>query len=623
MEIQPKRSRFKKITEKYKKDNVLDIIDIADSLSKNRSIPKVPLERFIYEKNIKDPREMTYQRADSIKVSQILKNINSKDNINFDKLNNNKFHIKFNNLKLEFPNGYSIEFIKAYYPIEIIGQGSFGLVISAIDLETNEKLAIKIVDKIENNIFDLKFLNNEVNILKKLSNPRILNVYEVLDTPKYFFIFMELIEGGSLKDLIIRRYNNKKQDYLFTDSECSIIIKGILEAVEFLHQNSIIHRDLKPENIMFKKRDVLESIILCDFGLAYHLDNNILEKLIQGTCGTTLYMAPEIIEKRKYDYLVDLFSIGIILYVLASGGKHPIYRKKMSNDEYIKELYVLKSNNENFDFPYYMPLLARNLFLKLCKFEPFFRYSTFKALKHPWITRSEKGEIPLTLVDEYEKNDKIKQFKALLTVPLLFEPFKFLFHLKMKDKKDDSEIILKLLNNDNNNNEHKKITSSRIPGKNINFVFQPNNQTKQNYTNYKKNTPNLNKNKNEKKNQDYENESSNETSHISNPSQNKPKIFLKTHSNINSNIINNNNILQNSNSKRKINYQSKQKRNNASKLRELSNYKTNQINDRVSFDNKVTITPVNKSVGKIKINKGSEQSKSSKKIQFKAQDNNH
>ena len=334
-------------------------------------------------------------------------------------------------------------------------------------------------------------------------------------------------------------------------------------------------------------------------------------------------MAPEIIEKRKYDYLVDLFSIGIILYVLASGGKHPIYRKKMSNDEYIKELYALKSNNENFDFPYYMPLLARNLFLKLCKFEPFFRYSTFKALKHPWITRSEKGEIPLTLVDEYEKNDKIKQFKALLTVPLLFEPFKFLFHLKMKDKKDDSEIILKLLNNDNNNNEHKKITSSRIPGKNINFVFQPNNQTKQNYTNYKKNTPNLNKNKNEKKNQDYENESSNETSHISNPSQNKPKIFLKTHSNINSNIINNNNILQNSNSKRKINYQSKQKRNNASKLRELSNYKTNQINDRVSFDNKVTITPVNKSVGKIKINKGSEQSKSSKKIQFKAQDNNH
>ncbi len=622
MEIQPKRSRFKKITEKYKTDNVLDIIDIADTLSKNRSIPKVPLDKFIYEKNIKDPRAMTYQRADSIKVSQILKNKNNKD-INFDKLNNNKFHINFSNLKLQFPNGYSIAFIEAYYPIEIIGQGSFGVVISAIDLENNEKLAVKIVDKTENNIYDLKFLNNEVNILKKLSNPRILNVYEVLDTPKYFFIFMELIEGGSLKDLIIRRYNNKKQDYLFKDSECAIIIKGILEAVEFLHQNNIIHRDLKPENIMFKKRDVLESIILCDFGLAYHLDNHILEKLIQGICGTTLYMAPEIIEKRKYDCLVDLFSIGVILYVLASGGKHPIYRKKMTTDEYIKELYALKSNKENFDFPSYMPLLARNLFLKLCKFEPFFRYSTFKALKHPWITRSEKGKIPLTLVDEYEKTDKIKQFKALLTIPMLFETFKHLYHLRIKNKKEDNELILNILNNvHNNNNEHKKVSSSRMPVKNVNFVFQPNNQTKQNYVNYKKNTPNLNKIKTEKKNQDYENESSNETSHISNPSQNKPKIFLKTHSNINSGI-NHNNVLQNSNSKRKLNQKIKQKRNNT-QLREFSNYKTNQItNDRENFDTKVAITPINKSVGKIKINKGSEQVKSSKKINFKTQDNNH
>ena len=624
MEIQPKRSRFKKITEKYKTDNVLDIIDIADTLSKNRSIPKVPLDKFIYERNIKDPNDLSYQRRDSLKISQILKNKNSKDNINFDKLNKNPFNINFNKLTLDFPNGYSIPFTQAYYPVDIIGSGSFGLVISAIDLENKEKLAIKIVDKTENNIFDLKILNNEVNILKKLDNPRILNVYEVLDTPKFFFIFMELIEGGSLKDLIIRRYINKKEDYLFKDSECSIIIKGILEAVEFLHQNNIIHRDLKPENIMFKKKDSLDSIILCDFGLAYHLDNNILEKLIQGTCGTTLYMAPEIIEKRKYDYLVDLFSIGIILFVLASGGKHPIYKKKMTHDEYIKELNSLKLNKDkNFDFPSYMPLLARNLFLKLCKFEPFFRYSTFKALKHPWITRSEKGQIPLTLVDEYEKSDKINQFKAILTIPMLFETFKNILRLKIKQKKDDNnESMLKLLNNDNY--EHKKIASSRNGLKSVNFVFQPN-QIKQNYTNYKKNTPNINKMKNDNfNNNDYDNESSNETSQISN-SQNKQKIFLKTHSSIGSNLNNhishtynnsNNNILQNSNSKRK--FGNNQKR-NTPKLRELSNNKSNQSHGRVSIDHKINITPSNKSVGKTKNNKGGgEIVKSSKKINFKA-----
>ena len=604
MEIQPKRSRFKKITEKYKTDNVLDIIDIEDTLKKNRSIPKVPLEEFIYERNLKDLNDLSYQRKGSINVSQILKNKNTKDNINYEKLNKNPFHINFNKLKLDFPNGYSIAFTEAYYPIDIIGFGSFGLVLSAIDLETNEKLAIKIVNKSENNIYDLKFLNNEVNILKKLDHPRILNVYEVLDTPKYFFIFMELIEGGSLKDLILRRYNNKNDNYLFKDSECAMIIKGILEAVEFLHHNSIIHRDLKPENIMFKKKDCLDTIILCDFGLAYHLDNYILEKLIQGTCGTTLYMAPEIIEKRKYDYLVDLFSIGIILYVLASGGSHPIYKKKMNHDEYIKELLKLKK--DNFEFPDYMPLLARNLFLKLCKFEPFSRYGTFKALKHPWITRSEKGQIPLTLVDEYEKIDKIKQFKALLTITMFFENFKVLNHYKIKQKKDDNNE----LNIKNNDNENKKVSSNRVGMKNINFIFhQPSNQIKHNYSNYKKNTPLINKLKNDnKKILDYENESSNETSHISNPPQNKQSFFSKTHSNIN-------NHLTNSNSKRK-NINNENKNRNGTKLSELSGFKSIQNNDKIS-ENKISITPMNKSIGKVKISKGSKFTKSTQKIGFK------
>ena len=602
MEIQPKRSRFKKITEKYKTDNVLDIIDIADTLKKNRSIPKVSLEEFIYERYLKD-NDLSYQRKGSINVSQLSKNKNNKD-INYEKLNKNPFHINFNKLKLEFPNGYSIAFTEAYYPIDIIGFGSFGLVLSAIDLETNEKLAIKIVNKGENNIYDLKFLNNEVNILKKLDNPRILNVYEVLDTPKYFFIFMELIEGGSLKDLIIRRYNNKNDNYLFKDSECAIIIKGILEAVEFLHQNSIIHRDLKPENIMFKKKDNLDSIILCDFGLAYHLDNYILEKLIQGTCGTTLYMAPEIIEKRKYDYLVDLFSIGIILYVLASGGSHPIYKKKMNHDEYVKELLKLKK--DNFDFPNYMPLLARNLFLKLCKFEPFSRYGTFRALKHPWITRSEKGQIPLTIVDEYEKTEKIKEFKALLTITIFFENFKKLNHYQKKEKKDDNnESTIKI---HNNGNENKKASSSRNGAKNINFIFhQPSNQIKQNYSNYKKNTPLINKSKSEnKKNLDYENESSNETSHISNPQQNKQLVFCKTHSNIN------NNLLTNSNSKRKnINNENKNK--NGQKTSDLSGFKSIQNNDKIS-ENEVCNTQSNKNNNKVKIRKGNKFPKSTKKL---------
>ena len=101
----------------------------------------------------------------------------------------------------------------------------------------------------------------EVEIVNKLDNPRILKIYEVLDTSQYFFIFMELIEGGSLKDLIIKRYYDNSNDYLFRDSECAMIMNGVLEAIDYLHKNRIIHRDIKPENIMFKSKDNLNSVI--------------------------------------------------------------------------------------------------------------------------------------------------------------------------------------------------------------------------------------------------------------------------------------------------------------------------------------------------------------------------
>ena len=97
-------------------------------------------------------------------------------------------------------------------------------------------------------------MNSKFNILQKLENHRILKIYKVLETSNYFFIFMELLEGGSLKDLILRRYINNNINYLFKESECSLIMKGVLEALNYLHKNKIIHRDIKPENIMFKKK---------------------------------------------------------------------------------------------------------------------------------------------------------------------------------------------------------------------------------------------------------------------------------------------------------------------------------------------------------------------------------
>ena len=512
-----KRSKFKKKTETYKIDNVFDIIDIEECLSKDKLIPKVPIELFLYERNIYESKNTNQELVkEQLKASLILQNFNP-TNIDFDMLNKNPFNINFNELQLEYPNGYTKLFVSEYYPIEIIGYGAFGLVISAIEIETQEKCAVKIIDK--NNIpltENIDVMNYKINILQKLENSRILKIYEVLETQNYFFIFMELLEGGSLKDLILRRYINNNINYLFKESECSLIMKGVLEALDYLHKNKIIHRDIKPENIMFKKKDDLSSVILCDFGFLYHL--SFSEDLIQGTCGTTIYMSPEIIKNRKYDYLVDSYAAGFVLYLITSGGKHPFYNYKMTRDEYIE--IILKK--ENYNFISGMPLLARNLFLKLCKYDPFFRYECNKALKHPFITRNPNDKIPLMLVDEFERKDKIKQFKALLCCSIIFNTAKNLFNLSIKI--ENKNVNLNNNNNINNNNNNginnftsynKLVTKRQSTSKlllKMNMLFEKNIQiNNKNTKNSKKNLPKVNDNEN--------NNSSNETSHLSNPSQ--------------------------------------------------------------------------------------------------------
>ena len=449
--IQAKRSKYKKSTKKYVQDNILDIIDIEETLLKNRFISKVQTSDFIYSKFLPKhdslkpiiksnnsvlksiPQEERISPVIECKLYPRLKSlpklILNPEKINYEQLNQNKFNINFKELKLEYKNGYSVLFIKEYYPVEIIGAGAFGLVVNVIQIKTGEKMAVKIIDKNNSNL-DSDYLNKEVYILSILDNPRIMKIYDILDNNDYFFIFMELIEGGNLKDLIIKRYLDKNV-YLFRDSECSQIMKGILEALNYLHKKNIIHRDIKPENILFKNKDDLSSVILCDFGLAYQM--NEYENSTSGLCGTTIYMAPEILLKKNYDYLVDSFSAGIVLYILCSGGMHPFYYRGCQQKEYIDKLISQKCLCK---FSAEMPLLARNLFLKLCKFEPLFRYSINKALLHPWITRSSKSPIPLTIFEEYSKSDKIKTFKQLLCSMICLAGIKKKYFKRKRKKKE-------------------------------------------------------------------------------------------------------------------------------------------------------------------------------------------
>lgn len=400
-------------SQNYVKDNVFDKFNLEKYITKQLYIPPTDKQNFIYLSELSKQDNITHEIKEHTDP-----NYSDTDAI-IESINKNHFEINIATLKIVYPNGYTINFIDYYTPLKFIGQGSFGLVISVIKKETNEVLAVKIIKKTYNG-FTPSNISKEVSILKTLDNNRIMKLHDVIETSEYLFLFMDLVEGGSLKDLIIDRYTKSisgESKYFMTDEEASVIMKGILEGINYIHKNNIMHRDLKPENIMFKNKNDLNSIIIGDFGIA---DDISCCGGIGTRCGTLIYMAPEMSSDRPYDQLIDLWACGIILYILESGGMHPIYLPSMDKDLYIKET----KKKIDWKFPQTFSNLARNLFLKLCKVEPFYRYQTNKSLKHPWITRETDSKIPLTLIESYDREYKIKIFKSMLTCSMYFNIFK-------------------------------------------------------------------------------------------------------------------------------------------------------------------------------------------------------
>ena len=414
----------------YIKDNVFDKFDISDLIRNDLYIHKVPLENFFYQKEIQKLTKLT----NSSKNTQISSSLEDISEEIFLKINNNNFGIKVNELILTFKNGYKVPFIKLYTPIDLIGQGAFGIVLSVIDVKRKKKIAVKIIAKNEHKE---EFYLIEAELLKKLNHEKILKFHNVINTDKYLFIFTDLCEGGSLKDFIIARYNTK-DDIFIKDSECSIIIKNILQGIEYLSQNGVIHRDLKPENIMFKNSNDLNSLVICDLGIAGELKN--IFSFMDDKCGTLTFMAPEVLMERPYDNLVDIWSIGIIMYILESGGSHPLLDKPKTKSKYIEDI----KSKKQFVFPKNFPLIARNLFLKMCKYEACFRYDVNKSLEHPWITR-ENENIPLTVIDNLLKKDKITTFKEMLMTMIFLKQCKNIFNYNSINAKKSTDLMKRKL----------------------------------------------------------------------------------------------------------------------------------------------------------------------------------
>ena len=324
----------------------------------------------------------------------------------------------------ELDKGYN-DLNSNYEFIENIAEGAFGKVIHVKDIINNKDLAVKVINKSGRTVNLIHKMKEEVTILKQLNHENIVKYYGYEETNSKLYIIMEFIKYGTLSEFMNKNIGKIKEE------DASIIISKLLSATEYLHNKLICHRDIKPENIMFSKENDLSSIKLIDFGLS---EQNLYNSLLEGYAGTLLYMSPEQIEKKSYSQTIDIWSIGIILYMLLNNNKHPFYIK---GDD--RKSYIEKIKKGKFKFECNISFMAKNLIMKLLEINPSWRYSSEKAIRHPWITRKKNDEIPKTFNEILSFRNSIKNIKDISLISI------FLNFCKKNEN-------LFNVNNNNNNN---------------------------------------------------------------------------------------------------------------------------------------------------------------------------
>lgn len=286
-------------------------------------------------------------------------------------------------------DGVSVE--DKYEFKDLLGTGAFSQVVLAESKDTPGVMhAIKCIDKKA-----LKgkedSLENEIKVLRRLKHPNIVQLLETYEDKNKVYLVMELVTGGELFDRIVEKGS-------YTEKDASDLIRQILEAVDYMHSQGVVHRDLKPENLLYYSPDEESKIMISDFGLSKMEDSGIMAT----ACGTPGYVAPEVLAQKPYGKAVDVWSIGVIAYILLCGYP-PFY------DESDANLFaqILKGEFE-FDSPYWDEISdsAKDFIRHLICVDVERRYTCRQALAHPWIsgnTASDKN-IHGSVSEQLKKN---------------------------------------------------------------------------------------------------------------------------------------------------------------------------------------------------------------------------
>ncbi|XP_052780146.1 calcium/calmodulin-dependent protein kinase type 1-like [Mya arenaria] len=260
---------------------------------------------------------------------------------------------------------------KKYDLKETLGTGAFSEVLLAEDkIQPGKFVAVKCIDRM-GIVGKEESLTNEIEVLRRLNHPNIVQLTDVFEDKNYVYLVMELVTGGELFDRIMEKGS-------YTERDASYLMKQVLEGVDFMHEKGIVHRDLKPENLLYYSSSADSKIMISDFGLSKIEDSGTMAT----ACGTPGYVAPEVLAQQPYGKEVDCWSIGVIAYILLCGYP-PFYDE---NDAALFQ-QILRAEFE-FDSPYWDDIsesakeFIRNL---MCK-DPKKRFTCKQAIAFPWIS---------------------------------------------------------------------------------------------------------------------------------------------------------------------------------------------------------------------------------------------
>ena len=289
--------------------------------------------------------------------------------------NEEDFNIWFQKLNAAIQNKSLFD---KYEVKQKIGKGKFGLVKCGINKETKMPVAIKIMAKKNMDKSDLELAKVEIDILKIGQHPNIIKLYDIYENENYIYIIMEYCSGGDLLSYF------EYHEYELPESKVCEIIHKLSMAIYYLHSYGIVHRDLKPENILMTDISDTADIRLLDFGLSKIVGN---EEKCTEPYGTLSFVAPEVLQGKPYDKSVDLWSIGIITFLLLCG--YLPFDDKHSEREIARQTIQDPVPYEKKIWDKYSPE-AKAFVDGLLQKKPEKRYTIKEVLEHPWIKKMDK-----------------------------------------------------------------------------------------------------------------------------------------------------------------------------------------------------------------------------------------